>query len=80
MINKIKPGYKHTPLGWIPEEWCLLKLNEILEEGRLGGNYENSIANTGIPVIKMGNLGRGKMNIDTVQFLPINTYLMKKMY
>lgn len=45
-------------------------LDEILFEARLGGNYENSEANKGIPVIKMGNLERGNINTDKVQYLP----------
>jgi len=56
----------------IPEGWHLKKLKDILVEGRLGGNYENAEANTGIPVIKMGNLDRGNIKIDKVQFLPEN--------
>jgi type I restriction enzyme S subunit len=51
-------------------EWDKKSLQEILVEGRLGGNYENSDANSGIPVIKMGNLERGGMNIKKIQFLP----------
>ncbi|QIH40288.1 hypothetical protein G7A72_16385 [Flavobacterium sp. Sr18] len=46
------------------------KFSALLKEGRLGGNYENSESNNGIPVIKMGNLGRGEININKVQFLP----------
>ena len=23
------PGYKHTPLGWIPEEWKIMKISQI---------------------------------------------------
>lgn len=56
----------------IPEGWQLKKLKEILIEGRLGGNYENAEANNGIPVIKMGNLDRGIIKIDKVQYLPEN--------
>jgi type I restriction enzyme S subunit len=67
-----KPGYKHTALGWIPEDWKLLKLKEIISESRLGGNYENAEANSGVPVIKMGNLGRGFIKLDKVQYLPEN--------
>lgn len=26
-----KPGYKHTPLGWIPEEWEILDFDECIE-------------------------------------------------
>jgi len=50
--------------------WEVKTLGEILVESRLGGNYENSDANTGIPVIKMGNLDRGSINLQKVQFLP----------
>lgn len=70
--NQAKPGYKHTALGWIPEEWKILKLKEIVSTSRLGGNYENAEANTGIPVIKMGNLDRGVIKLDKVQYLPVN--------
>ncbi len=51
-------------------EWEVKKFSVLLKEGRLGGNYENSESNTGIPVIKMGNVGRGKININKVQSLP----------
>lgn len=51
-------------------EWMVKKFSALLKEGRLGGNYENSESNNGIPVIKMGNLGRGEININKVQFLP----------
>lgn len=51
-------------------EWVKEKLGNLLTEGKLGGNYENSESHTGIPVIKMGNLGRGSINLNKVQFLP----------
>ena len=63
-------GYKNTKLGRIPVEWEVMKLGDIVVESRLGGNYENSESHTGIPVIKMGNVGRGLFNIDKVQCLP----------
>jgi type I restriction enzyme S subunit len=62
--------YKDSPLGKIPSDWEVKRLKEILIEGRLGGNYENAEANNGIPVIKMGNLDRGVIKIDKVQYLP----------
>jgi type I restriction enzyme S subunit len=62
--------YKDSPLGKIPSDWEVKRLKEILIEGRLGGNYENAEANNGIPVIKMGNLDRGVIKTDKVQYLP----------
>lgn len=66
---------KHTKTFYnteIPSGWQLKKLKEVLTEGRLGGNYENAEANNGIPVIKMGNLDRGTIKIEKVQYLPEN--------
>ena len=54
------------------EDWKEKKFSALLKEGRLGGNYENSESNNGIPVIKMGNLGRGEININKIQCLPEN--------
>ena len=66
--NKLntKPFYNTT----IPDGWEVKKLRDILIEGRLGGNYENAEANDGIPVIKMGNLDRGFIKLDKIQYLP----------
>ncbi len=64
--------YKNSALVLIPEDWEVKKFKDILDEGKLGGNYENSEANEGVPVMKMGNLGRGVMNINKVQYLPEN--------
>lgn len=53
-------------------EWERKKLLNLLSEGKLGGNYENSESNNGIPVIKMGNIGRGNIVLDKIQYLPEN--------
>ena len=60
------------------DKWKVKKFSALLKEGRLGGNYENSESNNGIPVIKMGNLGRGEININKVQFLPEGTEFNKE--
>ena len=57
----------------IPDDWEVKKLKDILFEGRLGGNYENSEANIGIPVIKMGNIKRGFILANKIQCLPENS-------
>lgn len=54
----------------IPSDWEVRKLKEILVSGKLGGNYENSEDNLGTPVIKMGNLDRGSMNLNKIQCMP----------
>lgn len=51
--------------------WEKKKLGEVMIEGKLGGNYENSESNLGIPIIKMGNINRGIISLDKIQYLPI---------
>jgi len=53
-------------------EWEEKTLGVVMIEGKLGGNYENSESNNGIPVIKMGNIGRGDINLNKIQYLPEN--------
>ena len=68
MSDKIntKPFYSAE----IPSDWEVKKLKEILIEGRLGGNYENSEENIGMPVIKMGNIQRSFISVEKIQCLP----------
>jgi type I restriction enzyme S subunit len=66
-VKKVVPELRFKGFN---EEWLCKKISKLLVEGRLGGNYENSESNNGIPVIKMGNLGRGEININKVQYLP----------
>ena len=43
---------------------------EYVHEGKqLGGNYANSELETGFPLIKMGNLGRGKIKLKKVEYV-----------
>lgn len=69
---QVPNGYKQTSVGIIPEDWKIKKVKEILLQAKLGGNYENSESNIGIPVVKMGNINRGNINIDKLQNLPLN--------
>jgi type I restriction enzyme S subunit len=62
---EVKPGYKQTEAGIIPEEWGVKPLRRVLTKGRLGGNYANQDRETEFPLMKMGNIARG--NIDTAK-------------
>ena len=51
-----KPGYKHTPLGWIPEEWELTELGEVLTLKR-GYDLTHSQRRDGnIPIFTSGGI------------------------
>ena len=51
-------------------EWKHCKLKDVLISYRLGGNYSNAEMVTSYPLIKMGNLGRGSINLDKIEYIP----------
>jgi type I restriction enzyme S subunit len=65
----VRPGYKQTEVGVIPEEWEVKPLGSVISKGRLGGNYANQDAEAELPLMKMGNLARGYFDLSKVQFI-----------
>lgn len=58
--NQHKPGYKHTPLGWIPEEWEIKQLSAITYNFKSGEGITSShIFNVGEFPVYGGNGLRG---------------------
>jgi len=47
-------------------EWGLTSIKDALHDAKLGGNIDNSPIGTGTPLIKMGNLGRGAIQMDKI--------------
>lgn len=54
------------------KDWTLKRLSDLIDETRLGGNYKNSQVYTGLPLIKMGNIGRGKINLSKIEYVHEN--------
>ncbi len=52
--------------------WVVKKLGKILESTQLGGNYPNTDVESDYPLIKMGNLGRGSMDLSKLQYVANN--------
>lgn len=73
--QKVIAKYKQMKQGLMedllkPKEgWIKYEYKDVIIENRLGGNYENSTANIGYPVIKMGNIMRGYISLEKVQYL-----------
>jgi type I restriction enzyme S subunit len=59
-------------LGQVPEHWKVIKFGMTNRKAVLGGNYLSGGDEDGIPVIKMGNLGRGRINLSKVERLNVN--------
>lgn len=79
--NQNKPGYKHTPLGWIPEEWELKKLGEV---GKVvsGLTYDpTNISSDGVLVLRSSNIKNRRLefvdnvfvNVADGDFNPVQT-------
>ena len=51
------------------EDWKNVKLGNILLDYKLGGNYKNSEKPTMHPLIKMGNIGRGSIHLDKIEYI-----------
>jgi type I restriction enzyme S subunit len=54
------------------EEWEEKKLKSILLDFRLGGNYSNSETVNHNPLIKMGNLNRGNIVLNKIEYIAEN--------
>jgi len=70
---EVRPGFKQSEVGVIPEQWDVKPLREVLAKGRLGGNYANGEGETEFPLMKMGNIGRGHFQLTKVQFVSQGT-------
>ena len=66
---EVKPGYKQTEVGVIPEEWEVKPLRSVLSKGRLGGNYANQETESAFPLMKMGNIARGYFDMSKLDFI-----------
>ena len=68
--NQNRPGYKETKMGWIPEDWEIQKLGNIVTEKMLGANYPCNESEMGTPIMKMVNINRGQMNLSKIERIP----------
>jgi len=50
-------------------EWEEKNISELVIEYRLGGNYSNSETKTKFPLIKMGNISRGEINLNKLEYI-----------
>lgn len=69
MSAEVKSGYKMTEVGVIPDDWEVKPLGLILNKGRLGGNYSNQNRETEFPLIKMGSIARGYVDLSKIEFI-----------
>ena len=59
-------------------DWEEKRFKEIIIDYRLGGNYQNTLEKTDYPLIKMGNLDRGKVKLDKIEYITSNESVDRK--
>ena len=75
--SQIRQGYKQTPLGELPEEWEVLKLETVI----LKTQYGLSIKGTSIgayPILRMNNLFNGRISTDDLQYVDIDESVLDR--
>ncbi len=69
-IDQAHTGYKQTELGEIPEDWEVHQFGTCIKSFQLGGNYKNNDVDSGVPLIKMGNIARGHISLKKIEYVP----------
>ncbi len=68
--NEGRPGYKHTKLGWIPEEWEAVPLDSVVSKGKpimYGIVQAGPHIEDGVPYIKSTDIAKGQIIPDSLQ-------------
>ncbi len=58
-----------TVVGRFPSDWDERPVDDLAVL-RLGGNYRNDSNVTSAPLIKMGNIGRSRIDVSTLEYIP----------
>ena len=66
---EVRKGYKKTEVGVIPEDWDCIEFGDCVISSRLGGNYANDVTPSQFPLIKMGNIGRGNIILEKIEYV-----------
>lgn len=84
-LNAHKPGYKHTPLGWVPEEWEVKKLDEVaqIQQGVSKGKSIREEDAIDMPYLRVANVKDGYFDLNeikqiTVHKIEYNKYLLNQ--
>lgn len=69
----IRPGYKRTEVGVIPEDWTTDSLGELcnFENGDRGKNYPSrqTLVLDGVPFINAGHVSRGRIDLSEMDYI-----------
>src|SRR5205085_494718 len=60
-LMEVKPGYKKTDIGLIPEDWNVTPLGRLVRSVEYGSSAKSD-AKGAVPVLRMGNLSSGRID------------------
>lgn len=69
--EEVKHLYKESELGWIPKDWEVKRLENMVSETILGSPLRGT-GSVNISLLKMGNLDWGYLKLDKIEYLSIN--------
>lgn len=77
---QIKPGYKQTEVGVIPEDWSVAQLNEVADKITVGfvGTMAHLFRSEGIPLLRGQNVLPHKLNLLDTKFISSETHKLWK--
>jgi type I restriction enzyme, S subunit len=67
-----KPGYRETDAGWIPSDWQLCKLGDLVNKvgsGVTPKGGSDSYLSSGLPLIRSQNVLWGKLDLSDVAYI-----------
>ena len=67
MTEHVRPGYKATEVGVIPEDWQVALLGRLVRSVEYGSSAKSEAKGT-VPVLRMGNLQGGKIDWNDLVF------------
>lgn len=66
--NANKIGYKKTKLGWIPEDWEVVRLKDIVVYSQSGLSRKLSNNDIGLPVIRSNNIKNNTIDFSEIKY------------
>ena len=74
---EVRPGYKQTEVGVIPEEWDVDRLLRLCDstilqdivDGPLARISRQSLPHVGIPIVASGNVNEGDFDADDYRYV-----------
>jgi len=63
------PGlYKQTPIGWLPTEWDIHKVADVVRSAEYGISTSLNDDSDGIPVLRMNNIQLGQFDVSDMKY------------